>query len=108
MNNNTKQDHNIESKYDTENSPAEYISDKSEYNTCNICRKSMYITQSHYINKKDTNAPIICYNCVDAPRYHDLIGAYILHFNTPSKLNNCWQYFSNIGKVLNYQKIKPI
>lgn len=101
-------DNNIKSKYDSQCSIAEYVSDKSVYNMCNICRQQMCKTESYYINKKNTDAPILCYKCIDAPKYEKLIKAYVLHFNAPSRLTNCWQYFWNIGKITKHAKIKPV
>lgn len=107
MNNNIRQiyNENIECKYDTENSPAKYINNE---NVCNICRNFMHISQTHYINKKNREAPIICDICFNAPRYHSIIGAYKLHYNVQSRLTNFCQYFVNIFKINKFQKIKPV
>jgi hypothetical protein len=108
MNNNIKQVHNIECKYDIEYSPVEYVNNKYVHNKCNICKKVMHITQSHYINKKNRKAPIICDICYNASRYNGLIGAYKLHYRGPSRLTIFCKYFLNICKINNFQKIKPV
>lgn len=101
-------DDNMESKYDSKCSITERVNKTSVYNTCYICRQSMCISNSHYINKKNKDAPIICYKCLDKPMYNDLIGAYVLHFNTTSKFNKCWQRWCNRGKLNKQSQIKPL
>ena len=98
----------VESKYDSQCSITECVTEYNECHECNICRKPMCTSHSHYINKKHKETPIICYKCMDNPIYHDLIGAYVLHFNTSSKLHNCWQRFLNIGRSTKQPQIKPL
>ena len=78
-------------------------------NTCNICRQTMCETHSNYINKNKSDSPIICSKCMYSHRYDELIGAYVLHFNTqPSRFHNCLQRFWSMGQSKNNTKIKPI
>jgi len=98
----------MESKYESQCSIIECANENIKFNECNICHKDMCFSHSHYINKKNKDAPIICYKCMDNPIYYDLIGAFVLHFNTSSKFHKCWQRILNIGRSNIQPQIKPL
>ena len=55
----------VESKYDSQCSITECVTEYNECHECNICRKPMCTSHSHYINKKHKETPIICYKCIN-------------------------------------------
>ena len=80
-------------------------------NNCYLCNRFLCGTHSKRLSKKNIHdSPIICRTCLNDPKYNDIVGATIIHFNNDTfyerivkKMTSCLSFEWS----RKYTKIKP-